>query len=271
MKRKVRIQRRRRGAPIVSRMSLIENSYSFLNQSLRHFRKAARALNKWPFALLHLTQSLELTLKHVLRQAHPAFIFENIDNPTRTVTLEQALSRLGNVAQVKVGAKERINIQRASNFRNKIVHYEFDLNKFECKKIYAQLFEFVHFFHYKYLHQELHPHVARDLWRAEARLIGFFKKNFVVYQGSELIKKFPAMIVSAQRRPYVQLAGKDFHRIQYGEERLWRDLSDGFVVYPCHDCGVVQGQYHVEDCDVEECPSCGGQLLGCRCWTGNSE
>lgn len=31
----------------------------------------------------------------------------------------------------------------------------------------------------------------------------------------------------------------------------------------CHDCGVEEGQLHVYNCDMERCPFCGRQLIGC--------
>lgn len=37
-------------------LSLEENAYSFLNQSLRHYKKTPRNVREWPFALLHLVQ-----------------------------------------------------------------------------------------------------------------------------------------------------------------------------------------------------------------------
>lgn len=33
----------------------------------------------------------------------------------------------------------------------------------------------------------------------------------------------------------------------------------------CHDCGVTTGGIHHVMCDMEMCPACGEQLLGCGC------
>ena len=46
----------------------------------------------------------------------------------------------------------------------------------------------------------------------------------------------------------------------------------------CYDCGAAVGRRHGSGCDVERCPDCGGQRVGCDCgkkrrhkrlpWTG---
>src|SRR5687767_3578088 len=46
----------------------------------------------------------------------------------------------------------------------------------------------------------------------------------------------------------------------YGSEPGWTRVKGR-----CHDCGVLPGGFHHVGCDVQRCPTCGGQLISCDC------
>jgi len=59
----------------------------------------------------------------------------------------------------------------------------------------------------------------------------------------------------------IKINGESYIPIKYGDEgNDWFDSNE-----ICHDCGVIKGGYHHPGCDVEKCPKCGGQLIGCDC------
>ncbi len=50
-------------------------------------------------------------------------------------------------------------------------------------------------------------------------------------------------------------------------------MGDGSIVNripnfgdTCGDCNAGAGQYHHPGCDMEECPVCHGQAMGCDCY-----
>ena len=87
------------------------------------------------------------------------------------------------------------------------------------------------------------------------------EKKFVTYQGIKMIEGWPERIKQAQKQHSYIISGKKYSRIPYGDE----DDDWEADTFPCHECRVLKGQFHVVSCDVEQCPLCRGQALSCDC------
>jgi hypothetical protein len=85
--------------------------------------------------------------------------------------------------------------------------------------------------------------------------------KLVLYRGVHMIEGWPDKIQTAQNMLSYTLNGKPVSRVRYGDEQdEWH--ADAI---PCRDCRVLKSELHVPECDVEECPVCGGQLISCDC------
>ena len=78
----------------------------------------------------------------------------------------------------------------------------------------------------------------------------------------------------AQKNKTVRLSGETYRRIRFGKEPLWDGATEDEATMwrelarrPCHDCGVIKGEFHLDGCDWEHCPRCKGQYLCCGCRT----
>jgi hypothetical protein len=244
-------------------MSLLENSYDFLNESLRATARAESEPTAWKFAVLNIVQAIELLLKARLRAEHPVLLYENVDAPRKTVSLAQAVTRTTGAARISLSSRELRTIRKAALWRDQIIHFEFEMSAYQVESVYAQLYEFLTRFHNDHTEfGELHGKIHRDLWDKEAELIEFFRREMVVYNGIEVARTWPAEVMAAQQETSIELHGREFDLLRRGVD--WPSYSE----YPCHDCGIVDGQLHVDGCDMETCPRCFGQLITCGCLWG---
>jgi putative GTP pyrophosphokinase len=86
-------------------------------------------------------------------------------------------------------------------------------------------------------------------------------EGVVLFNGRTVSVGWSDRVKAAQEITSYEIGGKPYPRIPYGDES-----SDwGAHLRPCHDCAVEKGQFHVDGCDVEECPKCGGQSIACEC------
>lgn len=59
------------------------------------------------------------------------------------------------------------------------------------------------------------------------------------------------------------IKGKLYDPILFGDED--EDWVGDEENPTCGDCGCKVGEQHLDGCDIERCPCCGGQMLSCDC------
>ena len=121
---------------------------------------------QWPFAILSLIQSLELCIKEVLRREHPLFIYENIDNPINTVSISRAFSRLENkeILNFKIPEEVKRKISKAIELRNKIIHFEYELNPVLALAKFSEIFSFVSHFQNRFFKIDLEELLGEEVY-----------------------------------------------------------------------------------------------------------
>lgn len=101
-------------------------------------------------AVLAAAHGVELLLKERLRRVHPAMIWENVDKypspNARTVTVEAAINRLINIAEVQIEESDCNLLRKLRNTRNAIEHYTWSTTKEQADAIVGEALSFaVHF------------------------------------------------------------------------------------------------------------------------------
>lgn len=215
------------------KLSLVQNSHSFMAEAVRKAISARDDVSQWPFAILHLVQATELSLKELLRRQHSVLIYENIDAPRNTVSISQALSRIENpeIAGITIPEEEKKKITTAVKLRNQITHFEFELSEEYAMAKFSEIFAFLVYFQGRYLEVEVEDILPQDLLQTVIEI----------------------------EKCFTELKAKAIQRIQ--DEKISPQW-----IWACPHCGedtfVVEDNRNVcflcrEPEDVSECPQCG--------------
>ncbi|MCI5131998.1 MAG: hypothetical protein D3904_10860 [Candidatus Electrothrix sp. EH2] len=145
-------------------LSLDENWESFLVESLSKALDAQENPSEWKFAVLNLIHSVEICFKALLAEEHRSLIYVDPGKPKRTISIEQAIQRLEVVLEVKFSREELGLINKMRDWRNQIIHAEFDLNAVEVRSLYAALLAFLSYFQAKKAEWSLESSVDEKLW-----------------------------------------------------------------------------------------------------------
>ena len=132
-------------------------------------------------AIVNAAHSIELLLKERLRQVHPAFVWERVDEypklDNRTVTVDTAISRLRTIAAVDIGGDDEQILKSLRVTRNAIEHYEWSTTEREAKTIIGNAISFALTFSAEHLGTDLERDFKRDdTWRELLRELSEFTR-----------------------------------------------------------------------------------------------
>ena len=115
----------------IFRLNLLENAMDSLQQAIGFALKDEPNQSELKLSILLMAQSVELLLKERLKREHWSLIFRNIEQAgnldANTVTIDEAIKRLEQVAKVRLESNEQDKINQLSNIRNAIQHYEIEI------------------------------------------------------------------------------------------------------------------------------------------------
>ncbi len=235
-------------------LSLLKNSHAFVAEAVSKVLAAQSDLRQWQFAVLCLVQAAELSLKAALLSIHPILVYDNIDNPTRMVSLHKALRRLEHlrIGAITFSARDERRIRYASQLRNRITHSDFALTQEYATANFFELFGFVSHFQRRHLSTDLSEIIPAAHFDALVKIRRALK---------ELVRRARARIeeesIDEELIWVCPACGEETFVIQDGVDKCYA-CSHGERVVECSQCSQFCFESEVEsfvedlDTDYEE-------------------
>jgi hypothetical protein len=113
------------------KFNILENAIDSLKQGIGFALKDSPTQGELKLSVLLIAQSVELLLKERLKREHWSLIFTKVEQAgnlnANTVTVDEAIKRLEQIAHVILDKEERDSITLFSDIRNRIQHYEIEI------------------------------------------------------------------------------------------------------------------------------------------------
>jgi len=130
------------------KFTLIKNAKDSLEHAIEHFvsdsDNEGADLKR---VILDVAHALELLLKERLIRIHPAFVYSNVDSypndDPHTVATGLAIKRLMKLVEVEFTKDDIQTIKNCKKIRNKIEHFEFELDAKKNKLIAGKILSFI--------------------------------------------------------------------------------------------------------------------------------
>ena len=146
-------------------LDLFDNAMTSIIHGLEHFATGKSNSTGYKFAILHISQGVELILKERLAREHWVLIYDKVEKPTksRTIDFETAVERLQAICGVGLD-KYIVSLRRLKDVRNDIEHYKVNLSGEEAAVLIGSNIPFLFEFLRDELDTTLQDHVDEGTW-----------------------------------------------------------------------------------------------------------
>ncbi len=161
-------------------MTLFENGIDYIQIAIVAFFATSPSARDYKYCVLHAFSGTLLILKERLRREHAALIWTDVknlnENTAETVNFKTLLDRLEHCASVRLLKHDRDLLESVRLLRNKIEHYEYELNEKEVTVLLGGLVEFLERFLQDHLGHSLERVVPTHVWVNIAKLESIAKR-----------------------------------------------------------------------------------------------
>ena len=229
--------RAQREAPAGLKLSLLSNGIDFIQSGIEHFfLKDDPDPRSHKYAILHLFAGVLLLLKERLRQEHWSLIFKDVaragESDAKTVDFDEALQRLKSCSKLQLGDRNGKLLRKAQLLRNRLEHYEFELNLQESQDLIGRLSEFTYLFLRDNLATDLEEHLSADVWERLREL-----------------------------REIARRLEKERHEAWLRRTAQYRDLTDEDLRAIREDLEPYHPKHNPDPVEAEWCDSCGTESV----------
>lgn len=262
------------------RLNLLANGLDFIREGIEALYGAEAASRKSApkYALLHVFSGTLLVLKERLRRGHPSLIFKDVaDSPKldpktkeervpKTVDFDEVLRRLEGAVGVAIAQADRETLRKVQEERNRLEHYDAQLNLSRVDALVGQLVDFLE----RFLHDQLEEPLLSHLTPEAGRKVGALK-TIALRERERRRASWTRRAEAGRHMSDEQLAAL---RAKYDDVYEHPKHGPELQSFTCPDCGsdsvgLIDGDVGVcteTDCRavhmISPCSRCGRGVLG---------
>lgn len=178
-------------------LTLFKNSIDFLSKGIDDFIQGEGTKDDWHFkyAIINISQSVELLLKHILLEKHQIFIYKDIDKDNdnekniKTVDFMTAINRINKLYDIEINEKQKEILTRVRDRRNDYMHYEVNIDNYHhAVAIISKTFPVIDQLLQNYLETKLIDEIPSEIWEEFIKIDQIHKNYYNDLKGKyELI------------------------------------------------------------------------------------